>query len=109
MKKELELQQWPWDEAYIIIALFQNKINICLFNKNDVENVIKRQNKNMEAEITAYGVQNYNVKMMKLPRAWKRDEGQNPKLTDHLHQKNSKELAHEAANLIAMLLRCVYR
>lgn len=41
---------------------------------------------------------------MKLPRAWKRDKRQNPKLIDHLHQKNTKELVHEAANLIAMLL-----
>lgn len=65
--------------------------------------MVKRQNKSMEAEITVYGIQNYDIKMMKLPRAWKRDEGQKPKLIDHLHQKNTEELVHEAANPIAML------
>lgn len=41
---------------------------------------------------------------MKLPKAQKRDEGQKNKLIYCLHQKNTKELMHEAADLIAMLL-----
>lgn len=41
---------------------------------------------------------------MKLPKAQKRDEGQKTKLIYYLHQKNTKELMHEAADLIAMLL-----
>lgn len=41
---------------------------------------------------------------MKLYGAQKRDEVQNSKFIDHLHQKNTEELLHEAASLTAMLL-----